>query len=90
MKVVFSEVATAGISADVDDDSRRQSAYASLRWYLVRDVPHRAVRHPGFPDRDVYIYALGNTFRVIVELHDRQLIVWSVRGFDGPVLPARR
>jgi hypothetical protein len=61
-----------------------------LKWYLVRDVPHRAARHPGFPDREIYVYALGSTFRVIVEVRGSDLIVWSVRGIGGPVKPARR
>jgi hypothetical protein len=88
MRVTFSDTALAGIMRDVEDWERQQSTYASLKWYLARDVPARATRHPGFPGRRMYVYAHGQTFRVLVEVRADELMVWSVRGVDGIVKPS--
>ncbi len=89
MKVEFSEIALLGIVRDVEDWERQQSSYHALKWYIARDVPHRAIRHPAFPDKKIYLYALGSTFRVLVEVRSDVLFVWSVRGRTGMVTPSR-
>ena len=54
-KVVFSELALAGMKKVMPDDSKRESMKASMTWYLRRDAESKSIYCPAFDDLNIYI-----------------------------------
>ena len=77
MRVEFSDLALAGIRKFADDGSKHSGLKHSIAWYVSRHPHHMARRCPAFPDRDLFLFPLGNDMRILYEAGDI-ILVWSV------------
>lgn len=81
MKVLFSELALAGIAREFPDHSRQESCKVSLSFYLQVDNSERHFLCPAFDDRKIYIYSFGAEWRATYEVLQVEVLVWTFGRF---------
>jgi hypothetical protein len=59
------------------DESRRGSAYASIKWYLARRGDELSVPSAAFRHVQLFIYPFGG-LRILWERRGDGFVVWSV------------
>jgi hypothetical protein len=75
-RVEFSEVALAGLAREIEDESSRDWAKASLKFYLRRDAEDQAYLSDAFDDIDIYIFPF-NKWRVTFEVSGDCVFIWT-------------
>ena len=71
MQIRFSELASAGIVNCFPDESRQNTCYVHLKYFLSRDHAEYSVRCDAFDDLELFLYKFGK-YRVLWVL-----AVWS-------------
>lgn len=84
LSVEFSELALSGLARVTDDESRRESLKAALKYYLRRDAQYEGRPCPAFDDRELYLYNFWRC-RVLYEVLSTYVWIWSVTLRDEQV-----
>ena len=75
MQLEFSEIAKAGFLKIIPDVGKQQTAYASLKWFLLHQGIQYCVPCDAFLDKAIFLYKFG-PYRVLFEANER-LVIWS-------------
>jgi hypothetical protein len=77
LPVEFSDFALAGLARVTEDESKRESLKAALKFYLRRDAQDEGWPCPAFEDRELYLYKFWRC-RVLYEVLPSCVWIWSV------------
>lgn len=77
MQVRYTEFADAGIRRALPDESRQRTCYAHLAFFLRRDHGVHSYSCAAFQDRQLFVYFFGQQWRVLYEVTDNSILVWS-------------
>ena len=77
MRVIFSELARAGMVQLVEDESCRKSLEHSIIFYLRKEGKTNSRRCPAFEDRELFTYNLW-VCRILFEMDENGIVVWTI------------